>query len=210
MATVASHLGMLLLLASGAPYDLVIRGGRVMDPETGLDAVRDVGIRGGEIARISETPLEGGRVLQAKGLVVAPGFIDLHQHHHDAESYRLKALDGVTTALELEIGSASVARFLGERRGRSLVHYGTSASHPAQRVAVLGAPMPDGALVPTAGPATAAAAQREQVTRLGQALGAELDAGGLGIGMGLAYTPGATRGEVIEMFRLAAERRVPV
>jgi N-acyl-D-aspartate/D-glutamate deacylase len=201
---------MLLLLASGAPYDLVIRGGRVMDPETGLDAVRDVGIRGGEIARISEAPLEGARVLPAKGLVVAPGFIDLHQHHHDAETYRLKALDGVTTALELEIGSASVSRFLAERHGRSLVHYGTSASHPAQRVAVLGAPMPDGALVPSAGPATAEAAQREQVTRLGQALGTELDAGGLGIGMGLAYTPGATRAEVIEMFRLAAERRVPV
>lgn len=207
------HLGMLLVLAGGAPseqYDLVIRGGRVMDPESGLDAVRDVAIRGGQIARISSEPLAGARVVEASKLVVAPGFIDLHQHHHDADSYRLKALDGVTTALELEIGSASVERFLSERRGRSLIHHGTAASHPAQRVAALGAPMPEGALVPATGPATAEPARAEQIARIRDALRAELDAGGLGIGMGLAYTPGATRAEVIEMFRLAAERRVPV
>jgi N-acyl-D-aspartate/D-glutamate deacylase len=213
MGSVVSHVGMLLLLAGGASserYDLVIRGGRVMDPETGLDAVRDVGIRAGEVARISAEPLQGARVLEAKGLVVAPGFIDLHQHHHDAETQRLKALDGVTTALELEIGASSVERFLGGLRGRSLVHYGTSASHPAQRVAALGAPMEKDALVPAAGPATADPAPPDQVARIRDALRGELDAGGLGIGMGLAYTPGATRGEVIEMFRLAAERRVPV
>jgi N-acyl-D-aspartate/D-glutamate deacylase len=213
MGTVVSQLGLLLLLAAGASserYDVVIRGGRVMDPETGLDAVRDVGIRGGEIARISPEPLAGARVLEAKGLVVAPGFVDLHQHHHDAESYRRKALDGVTTALELEIGVPSVERFLAEHRGRSLIHHGTSASHPAQRVAALGAPMEKDALVPPAGPATAEPAGPELIARVREALAAELDAGGLGIGMGLAYTPGATREEVVGMFRLAAERRVPV
>ena len=169
-----------------------------------------MGLRGDRIARISSEPLAGTRVLDARGLVVAPGFVDLHQHHHDAETYRLKALDGVTTALDLEIGAPDVARFLDERRGRSLINHGTSASHPATRVGVLGAPQPEGALVPPAGPATAGAATADQVTRVRDALAAELDAGGLGIGMGLAYTPGATRGEVIEMFRLAAERRVPV
>jgi N-acyl-D-aspartate/D-glutamate deacylase len=212
--SLVAHAGVLVLLLAAAPspvrFDLVIRGGRVMDPETGLDGVRDVGIRGGEIARISTEPLEGARVLDASGLVVAPGFVDLHQHHHDAESYRLKALDGVTTALELEIGVPDVARFLAEHRGRSLIHHGTSASHPAERVAVLGEPMPEGALVPAAGKATAEPATPEQIGRIREALRAKLDAGGLGIGMGLAYTPGATRAEVIEMFRLAAERRVPV
>ena len=82
-------------------FDLVLKSGRVVDPETGLDAVRDVGIRGDTIARISLEPLAGRRTIDARGLVVAPGFIDLHQHQHDPASYRLKAFDGVTTALEL-------------------------------------------------------------------------------------------------------------
>ena len=208
----ALPLGLLLLVAAAAPerYDVVLRGGRVMDPETGLDAVRDVGIRGDVIARISAEPLAGARVLDARGLVVAPGFIDLHQHQQDAAAYRLKALDGVTTALELEIGVPDVARFLSEREGRSLIHHGAAASHPAARVAVLGAPLPAGAVVPPAGPATDTPAGPEQVARIRDTLRAELLAGGLGIGMGIAYTPGATRSEVIETFRLAEERRVPV
>ena len=77
-------------------YDVVIRGGRVMDPETGRDETADVGINGASIARISAAPLDGARVIDATGLVVAPGFIDLHSHVQDDEGYRLKALDGVT------------------------------------------------------------------------------------------------------------------
>src|SRR5258706_12568933 len=78
-------------------YDLVMEGGRVLDPETGLDAVRNVGINGGKVARISADTLRGKKVMSAKSLVVAPGFIDLHQHGQDVESQRVKAFDGVTT-----------------------------------------------------------------------------------------------------------------
>jgi N-acyl-D-aspartate/D-glutamate deacylase len=84
-------------------YDVVLSGGRVMDPESGLDAVRNVGIQGRRIAAISERPLQGTTVIDAKGMVVAPGFIDLHSHGQDDENYRYKARDGVTTALELEV-----------------------------------------------------------------------------------------------------------
>ena len=105
-----------------APYDLVIQGGRVMDPETGLDAVRNIGIKGGSIARITGDPLRGNTVVDANGLVVAPGFIDLHSHGQDNENYRLKAMDGVTTALEMEIGVPDVARFLSDRQDRALIH----------------------------------------------------------------------------------------
>ena len=90
-------------------FDLVLEGGRVMDPETGLDAVRNVGIRDGKIARIAADPLGGRRVVHAAGLVVAPGFIDLHQHGQEPASQRVKAFDGVTTALEMEIGAPDVA-----------------------------------------------------------------------------------------------------
>jgi N-acyl-D-aspartate/D-glutamate deacylase len=181
-----------------------------LDPETGLDAVRNVGIRDGKIARVSSAALSGRRVVHAGGLVVSPGFIDLHQHGQDMASQRVKALDGVTTALELEIGAPDVAQFLKAKEGHSLIHYGTSASHVAARAQVFGAPLPAGTILPKSGAATDQAATPEQIEAMRGRLRSELDAGGLAMGMGIQYTPGATRLEVIDMFRLAAERRLPV
>ena len=200
-------------------YDLVIEGGRVMDPESGLDAVRNVGISSGKIARISVDPLAGKRVLSAKGLIVAPGFIDLHQHGQDNDSGRVKAFDGVTTALELEIGAPDVASFLQQKNGHSLINYGSAASHVAARAFVFGAPLPPEVIdshagipeiLPKSGPATNQPATPQQIEAIRQRLNTELDAGALAIGMGIQYTPGATRLEVIDMFRLAAKRGVPV
>ncbi len=198
------------LLALSQSYDVVIQGGRVIDPETGLDAVRNVGISQGRIKKISADALEGKRVISAKGLIVAPGFIDLHQHDLDQESQRLKALDGVTTALEMEIGKPDVAAFLRSKDGHSLINYGTTASHPAARSLVFGVPIPEGGLLPKSGTATDTPASPEQIEAMKARLRHELDSGALGVGMGLQYTPGVTRWEVIEMFRLAAERSLPV
>jgi N-acyl-D-aspartate/D-glutamate deacylase len=151
--------------------------------------------------------------------VVAPGFIDLHQHGQDIESQRVKALDGVTTALELEIGVPDVSSFLKDKEGHSLIHYGTAASHAAARALVFGAPLPSEPskihpgvpeILPKSGPATDQAATPEQIDHIRERLRSELDAGALAVGMGIQYTPGATRLEVIEMFRLASERKVPV
>ncbi|MGA9888351.1 MAG: hypothetical protein WBQ31_12710, partial [Candidatus Acidiferrales bacterium] len=138
-------------MVSAEQYDLVIEGGRGMDPETGLDAVRNVGVRDGKIVRISSEALSGRRVIHAGGLVVAPGFIDLHQHGQEMESERVKALDGVTSALELEIGAPDVAQFLKSKEGHSLINYGTSASHVAARAMVFGAPLPSGEILPKSG-----------------------------------------------------------
>src|SRR5437868_10094212 len=158
-------------------YDLVIENGRVLDPETGLDGVRNVGVAGGEIARISVDRIQGKKVINAHGLVVAPGFIDLHQHGQDLPSERVKALDGVTTALELEIGAADVAQFLKSKEGHSLIHYGTSASHAAARALVFGAPLTGFAtgsqagipeILPKSGPATNDPATPEQIARIEQ------------------------------------------
>jgi len=197
-------------IVSAQQYDLVLEGGRVMDPETGLDAVRNVGIRDGKIVRISSDALTGRRVIHAGGLVVASGFIDLHEHGQEMESQRVKALDGVTTALELEVGAPDVAQFLKAKEGRSLIHYGSSASHVAARALVFGTPLSEGEILPKSGPATDQPATTEQISRIEKRLQSQLDAGGLAIGMGIQYTPGATRLEIIDTFRLAAERGVPV
>lgn len=194
-------------------FDVVIRGGRVMDPESGTDAVRDVAVTGGRIARVSQGPLAGRRVLDAKGLVVAPGFIDLHQHGQNPENDRLKALDGVTTALELEIGVPEVGAFLKAREGKALVNYGASASHPWARVVAWGGAVPpaqSNEVLPAAGPATDEAASPERIAAMQEKLRSELAAGGLGIGVGINYTPGASRLEITEIFRVAAERGVPL
>ena len=203
----------LLLLSTflrAQQYDIVLEGGRVIDPETNLDAIRNVAIRDGKIARISAAPLNGRRVIPAAGLVVAPGFIDLHQHAQDLASQRVKAFDGVTTALEMEIGAPDVAEFLNAKQGHSLIHYGTTASHVAARALVFGAPLPDGTILPKSGPATDQPSTPEQIEHIQQRLRDQLDAGALGIGMGIEYTPGASRLEVIDMFRVAAERKLPV
>src|ERR1700719_3462978 len=178
-------------LATAQQYDLVLEGGRVLDPETHLDAVRNVGIRDGKIARITDAPLSGRRVIHASGLVVAPGFIDHHQHGQDLASQRVKAFDGVTTALEMEIGAPDVAEFLNSKQGHSIIHYGTTASHVAARALIFGAPLPEGTILPKSGPATDQPATPEQIMRIEQRLRSELDAGGLALGMGIQYIPGA-------------------
>src|SRR5581483_9416314 len=201
---------MLAGTAAAQQYDLVLQGGRVLDPETNLDAVRNVGIRDGKIERITADVLSGKRVIPVRGLVVAPGFIDLHQHGQDVASGRLKAVDGVTKDLEMEIGVPDVDGFLKVKQGHSLIHYGTTASHLAARALVFGSPLPDGTILPKSGSATDEAATPEQIEKIQQRLRAQLDEGALGIGMGIQYAPGASRLEVIDMFRVAGERKMPV
>nr|MCW1959446.1 amidohydrolase family protein [Mycobacterium sp.] len=119
-------------------FDAVITGGRVIDPETGLDAVRSVGIRDGRIAAISDADLSGEEVLDGRGLVVAPGFIDLHSHTQSLPGDRIQGSDGVTTALELESGVLPVGDWYDEqaRIGRA-INYGTSASWVFARITEL-------------------------------------------------------------------------
>lgn len=208
-----------LLLVSGLAvaqqFDIVLEGGRVMDPETGLDGIRNVGIRDGKIARVSTELLAGARVIHVSGLVVAPGFIDLHQHGQEIASQRVKAFDGVTSALEMEIGVPDVASFLKAKEGRSLINYGSTASHVAARALVFGAPLTSSTtgiagILPKSGPATDKPATPEQISKIEQRLQQELDTGALGVGMGIQYVPGATRLEVIDIFRFAAQHKLPV
>ncbi len=196
--------------AAGAiaqPFDLVLANGRVMDPESGLDAVRHVGVSGGRIVELSTAPLVGRENIDARGLVVAPGFIDLHQHSLDAASLRLKALDGVTSALELEVGAADVDRWYAAREGRTPIHVGVSVGHIQVRMAVMGdAP----AFLPGAksGAAVRAAAP-DQIAEIRRGLERGLQRGALGVGFGVAYTPVAGSAEILDMFRVAAQSGAP-
>ena len=199
------------------PYDIVILEGRVIDPETGLDAVRNVAIRDDEIALITEDPIEGELTINARGLVVAPGFIDLHAHGQTLLAGRVQAMDGVTTALELEAGVYPVAEYYADaaEEGRA-INYGASVDWMRARyVELLGyEPLsfreeiehnhtntgPDWRHMPASPQQT-----DEILTRVREGL----DEGALGVGVLLGYVPGSGRQEYYALHEVAASYDVP-
>ncbi len=214
-------------------FDVVFVGARVIDPETGLDAVRDVGVTGDRIAAVSASPLgsrlgEGGVLIDGRGKVLAPGFVDLHAHGQSAEANEYQVRDGVTTALELEWGYPAVGAWLEARRGRSRVHYGASASHgmlrslltpslAAQRdeveasfVEVSRESDPLRSFQGAVAESFYEAVPPQQFAELAEILDHGLAEGALGIGMAHQYFPGATRAEILSVFELAAARSAPI
>jgi len=200
-ASAARWLPLTRLRASDPPYDVVIRDGRVMDPESGLDAVRNVGIRGGKIAAVSESMLTGTTTIDAKGLVVAPGFIDLHEHGQEPRNYQFQAHDGVTTSLELERGTDDVAGWYAAREGKSVINFGVSIGHIPVRMRVLHDP---GTFMPT-GDAAHRLATADELAQLGEEMEKGFRSGALAEGMGVNYTPAASHAEIVGMFRIAAK-----
>ncbi len=185
---------------SQTAYDLVILNGRVIDPESSSDAVRNLGISNGTIKAISTNKLAGRIVIDARGLVVSPGFIDLHQHGQDDENYRFKAMDGVTTALELEVGTGDIDSWYAQRDQKSLINYGVSAGHLAARMAAMHEPV---TFLPTGNAARRAATDGE-INEMKRRLEDGLRRGAIAVGFGIQYTPNASRWEILEMFRVAA------
>jgi len=220
LATACALTALLAPLARFAPrgaaraqaYDLVLAGGRVLDPESGLDATRNVGVTSGRITAVTTELPAARETLDVRGLVVAPGFIDLHAHGQDSESYRYYAHDGVTTALELEIGTYPVAPWYTAREGRALINYGVTVGHPGARRALV---LHDQSL---AGAAAVSDTTRSwtygtlapaDLPRLDTLIEEGMADGALGIGLGIAYTPGASREEILRMFLIAARHDVP-
>ena len=197
-------------------HEIVLRGGRVIDPESGLDAVRDVAVAQGRVTRIGNglPPADADAELDVAGLVVTAGFVDLHSHLNDIAGLRLQALDGVTTALELEAGVTPVgaAYRRAAAQGRP-VNYGFATSWALARMeAVAGIP-PDGRLATflanIATPAWQRPAASAQVTAMLARLSADLADGALGIGVLVGYAPATSPAEYLQVAGLAAEAGVP-
>src|SRR6266702_2813318 len=200
-------IGLLVVLQLGTPvYDRVILGGHVMDPASTLDAVRNIGLSGGRIAVITTEAIRGRDTVDARGLVVAPGFIDLHAHGQTPETYRFYSLDGVTTALELELGTSDVAAWYRERSAGERINYGVSIGHIKVRMVVMhdaGTRMPvsDGAY---------RAATPAELGEIAKRIEIGLSEGAVSIGAGFPYTPAATRDELLAVFRVAAKTKTPI
>ncbi len=201
--------------AQAATYDLVIANGRAIDPETGLDAPRHIGIRNGRIASISAIALRGARVLDARGHVVAPGFIDLHAHGQQLAAARMQAFDGVTTALDLEAGimPIGVAYDRIAKEGRP-INYGFSVAWLYGRIAEKVHMEPDGTIdfFQQAQRRTGwqhTVATDDETRRLIARVEQGLKEGGLGIGVLAGYAPGHGRKEYYAVAKLAEAYGVP-
>ena len=191
----------------GADFDLVIWNGRVMDPESGLDAVRTIGIRDGSIVAIGEEEMDGARTLDATGLVVAPGFVDLHEHAQQEEYYALMVRDGVTSALELEVGTPDVGAWYAEREGGQIINYGVSIGHIGVRMDLLDDP---GEGIVPAGIGGSGSVTPEQLDEMERRIREGLAQGAVAVGFGSAYTPGANMDEIERMFGVAGEIGAPI
>jgi len=190
---------------AGKDFDVVILHGRVIDPESNLDAIRNIGIREGSVQLITTKEIKGRTSIEAQGLVVAPGFVDIHQHGQDHENYCYKVMDGVTTALELEMGTADVDNWYEEREGKALINHGVSVGHVPLRMEIMHDP---GGFAPVSD-AVCKAASDSEIQMLKSGIEKGLNRGALGVGFGLMYTPAATRWEILEMFRVAGKTKVP-
>ena len=181
-------------------YETVISGGRVVDPASGLDGVRNIGIADGTVQVIAQIPLRGNTTLEASDLVVSAGFIDLHSHGHDRENYEAQALDGVTTTLELEVGTGDIDDWYAQRDGKTLVNYGASIGHIPARIDVM---RDRGDFIPL-GDAAYRAASESEITEIKRQIERGLKRGAPAVGLGLQYTPAASHWEALEVFRVAA------
>ena len=195
-------------------YDLVIMGGRVIDPETHLDAIRNVGIVNGRIEAVTSKSLQGKRQINAANLVVSPGFIDLHAHGQNVIGQTYQVRDGVTTAVDLEWGY-TLPKSRDERDGKSLINYGTSACYYDARFLAKnnhndyyeGKTIDKENLQKT----HHEVANKKEQAKILLFVEQELDAGAIGIGLPLDYiSKGVNDVELEAIFRLAARRNVPL
>ena len=203
------------LSAAAADFDTVIVNGRVVDPESGLDAVRNVGIKDGSITAISEFPLAGTTTIDARGLVVAPGWIDLHAHGQEIGALRMQAMQGVTTALELESGLFPIGEWYDSEANKPHpINYGASAAWTFARIQVMTGNKAQASLAwfqsmfanhdwqnSIASPQQ----QGEIIALLEQAI----KEGSIGVGVNAGYAPGNGQKEYFAVAQLAARLDVP-
>ena len=206
--------------SQASAFDLVIAGGRVMDPETELDANRHLGITDGRIARISEAALDGERTIDARGLVVAPGFIDTHMHGQTRFGSKMRLRDGVTTTLDLEVGALNIGKWYQARAGQWQSNYGVTVSHEFVRMVVLDSlELNDPLDAQSIGPTRAAAEAKdgiahyvstvpdaEQLSEIIRRVDEELRQGALGVGSTIGYMINGVRTEEMWELQRAAAR----
>lgn len=193
-------------------YDIAILGGRVIDPETQTDKIMNVGIIGDSIVAISSEKLEGKTIINASGMVVAPGFIDLHAHGQTNIENINQAFDGVTTALELEVGVDTLSQWFQNRQNKALLNYGASACQLAIRNKVIsGIEAPKKSIYDELIDSAAYhAVPQNKYQKVRKKFDSAISTGAIGIGIPVGYVPGASVEEIFDIYQYAGQKKVPV
>lgn len=229
-ATIALSILLLCILNTAlaqkkVPYDIVLNGGRVIDPETKLDAIRNVGIIGTRIAIITTEPIIGKQTINAKGLVVAPGFIDMHVHGRSNKEQEYQLHDGLTTTLELEWGVENIGAWYASRNSNSLINYGASVCWPFERFRAMdkykdsvkallqntinGKASLDG-LFNTIGGSYKENLSAAEMLKMEANIKSSLREGGIGIGAPIGYLPKTDPAEFYQVFKIAGQEKAMV
>ena len=174
-------------------FELVVANGRVIDPGSGFDAVANVGLDGGTITAVSFEPLQGQETIDATGLVVAPGFIDLLSAEPNEFGIWYKLSDGVTTNLAMHGVNNYAAAFFQRYEGTSPIHFGGAFHQHFLRFADLGVGVED----------EMTASQLASFTELART---NLDEGFAGVSFSPEYSPGTTTEEMRRLAEAAVER----
>ncbi|MEQ8303110.1 MAG: hypothetical protein RIB47_06940 [Cyclobacteriaceae bacterium] len=197
-------------------FDLVILNGRVIDPETNFDGIRNVGVLDGRIALITEESIAGKETVDATGKIVAPGFIDTHFHFQTPIGYSLGLRDGLTSSMDFEMGCAGsyVDGWYKARAGVTQTNYGIAVSHEFARAMFIDGS--DGADYLVNGPIAALTtraktgwSQTRPTLEQGNAILQEIDkglqAGAVGIGSTVGYMrEGVSSREMFEVQKVGA------
>lgn len=179
-------------------YDIVIKGGTIYNPSTEHE-LKDynIGIIGSKIERITKENIIGEREIDAAGMVVSPGFIDLISYDPNSVGIRLKVLDGVTSNLAMH-GGTEDAKSWYKAWGNNgvLTNFGASSFVTRHRWPIVGYGV------------DAELTKEEDIQKLVDVVRKNVEAGALGISFSLEYIPGV-KNELVPLLELAKEYNLP-
>lgn len=189
----------IVMAANTGQYDLVIKGGTIINPSTEHSlAGYNIGISDGKIARITTEDILGTMLIDASGLTVVPGFIDLISYEPNNVGIPLKIHDGVTSNLLMHGGTDNAKAWYNKWVKKGLpVNFGASSFITTMRWPIIGKSI-DRSIT-----------KEEDIQKLVNAVRKNIEEGALGISFSFEYIPGIKSNEVIPLLHLASEYNAP-
>ncbi len=173
-------------------FDIVISGGRVIDPMSGFDGMLDVGIDAGVITAIGPPGFKARALLDATDRVVSPGFVDILSYEPNPFGIWFKAADGVTTNFAMHGVNNYAGAFFARYEGATPIHFGGAFHQHFLRAEDLGA-RPDLPL------------SQKQIEAFADLARRNLAKGFAGVAFSPEYSPGTTIDEIDQLAAVAME-----